>query len=120
MSKTTFTARAIAPEDIQKGQYLVTLFRVEEHLPMLCGEEDVYRRGEPHRVRWLPELWETGPFKVRAVCLPFVMVSNAMGDVLSLDVRRCTFADAPAEFAKAYFKSVRAQRKRRKDRNTSA
>lgn len=113
MSRDLCTAHPIAPEDIQKGQYLVTLYRVEEHLPMFCGEEDVYRRGEPYRVRWLPEVWEIGPMKVRAVCLPFVMVKNAAGAVYPLDVRRCTFAAVPAEFATAIVKSYRAMRKNR-------
>jgi hypothetical protein len=104
---TSRTARAIAPEDLRPGCYVIVLHEVFEFLaPALCDSAEAWRRTAPIRVRGLP-FYTTAPMKVKAVCLPHVFVRSADGDHRTLDVRELDLAEVPKSYAKEVIRSLR-------------
>lgn len=96
-------ARTLAPEDIRPGDYVAVLRETSEwpsfiwdHL-MLAAEDIV-------RIATIPKASGT-PFKVKSVCLPFVLVKTPTGDKKTLDIRRCELARLQPAFAKAAWKA---------------
>jgi hypothetical protein len=107
------TARAIAPEDIKVGSYLAVLNIVGEYLPLSCADAAWNRSVELVRVLWLP--WGPGPIgsgeplKVKAVCLPFVLVRTIKGELRTLDVRRYRFAQLNDGYGRKVFKKLKTK-----------
>lgn len=98
-------AKAIAPEDLRRGDYVaVTSETIEFPAFLLCGEAwnspDGMLRSEALPV-------DAGvPLKVREICLPFVMVRRPAGEYDTLDVRRCRLARLDRGFATASWKAL--------------
>ncbi len=114
----TNIARTLAPEDIRPGSYVAALHLIEEIMPCVWAIDDVdYRKVQPIRVRCLP-YENQEPMKVKAVCLPFVMVKLPDGSHRSLDVRQHQLAEISRAYGKASFKAHRVKRNglRRKGR----
>jgi hypothetical protein len=97
------TSKVLAPEDISPGDYIAPLSNTVEFL-------DLYRdcrTGPPEVCRLSVTACAFTPYKVTAVCLPFVLVEDAKGDGATLDVRRCTLARLDEDFAQAAMKKTR-------------
>jgi hypothetical protein len=99
-------AKALAPEDIQPGDYVSILHVLGEYLPCFSLDEVAWRSIEPVRVLWLPPTIQ--PMKVVEVCLPFVLVRLINGEHRTLDVRRYRFARVSKEFGRKSFKRLRS------------
>jgi hypothetical protein len=114
-------ARALAPEDVRPGDYVAVLDEVVEFPSWYwCDEPVLTGREEVVRVRYTPRD-DALPMKVRAVCLPFVLVREPCGRERTLDVRRCRLARLHSDFAEASWKCHRkAAKKRRSERTGNA
>ena len=111
--KTAVAAR-LAGEDIACGQFVSVLSQVDELASFLwnCSEIALYP-AEPVRIRYVPDC-AGQPYKVIAVCLPFVYVRTDCGDVLSLDTRRQQLVRLDQQCARRVWKKLKALRKKRK------
>ncbi len=107
-------AKAVAPEDLSAGQY-VSILRVTYEVPSFLwgGCESFGDPTELVRLAMIPDE-AVEPLKVKAVCLPFVLVRNASGQVQTLDVRRCHLARLDDHYARAAWKASRPKRPERK------
>ena len=105
----------LAPEEIRAGDYVALLYTVYEILTGACGDS-AWKPIKLQKVLALPSMWdETEPVRVCEVCLPFVIVENAVGDVSTIDVRRNRLARLNAGYGRRAMKRIRRQaRKRRK------
>lgn len=103
MDTETTLSKTLAPEDIEVDAYIAVLNVVLEFV-------DVYsdcRTGPPPlcRVTFLSPQFTA--LKVISVCLPFVLVEDAKGEVSTLDTRRATLARLDKEFARLAMKKTR-------------
>ena len=84
---TSVVAR-IAGEDLKPGDFVTALTEMIE-LPsfLWCCDSAAAPKDELVRLRYLPR--EAGePFKVMAVCLPFVYTKRANGKLMTFDTRK--------------------------------
>lgn len=120
MASNCTLAKALAPEDIQPGDFVTWLYVMAE-LPSFLWNADASTLPveDPIRIQLVPE--DGGiPMKVKSVCLPFILVKLPEGEKQSLDVRQCRLARLDRAFAKATWKALgksRLKRKRRRKRN---
>ena len=92
-------AKRLAPEDITRGQYVAVLFRSEQFtIGGMCGEP-----LRQVRFRELPMCPST-PMKVKAVCLPFVLVKSPAQEVTTIDVRVEELALLDKDYARLAFR----------------
>src|SRR5690554_4607612 len=104
-------ARTVAPEDLCCGDVVGILSVVCEFPPFFCEPDCLSSdRGEPVRMRFRPQ--DGGiPLKVKAICLPFVLLKSPDGKVRSLDVRQVEFARLSPPYGKQAWKDWKAQLK---------
>lgn len=84
----THVAARIAGEDLQPGDFVTALTEIVE-LPsfLWCCDTAATSKDELVRLRYLP--FEAGePFKVIAICLPFVYTKRSNGKLKTFDTRR--------------------------------
>ena len=103
----TGAARALAPEEIQIGDYVAQLFVTYDLPSYLWNTCDTSLR--PHELVRLQLMPATGgtPLKVISVCLPFVIVKTPTGDPKTLDIRQTTLARLDTHYAKASWKALK-------------
>ena len=109
-------AKTLAPEDIRPGDFVTRLNEVAE-LPSFfwCGDAPLDSSEEPIRMQFIPE--SSGlPLKVKAVCLPFVLVREPSGERQTLDIRRSRLARLDRAYAQDAWKAHRFRRRRKKRR----
>ena len=101
-TKNLSLARPIAPEDLAPGIFINILHDVEESYPLFASCEPA---APPPRVTTYVSIpqWATGPLRVLAVCLPFVLVEFDCGMKRQLDVRRASLVRVPDEYGRAAF-----------------
>ena len=105
-------ARALAPEDVRPGDYVAVLDEVVEFPSWYwCDEPVLTGRDEVVRVRYTPRD-DALPLKVRAVCLPFVLVRDPCGRDRTLDVRRCQLARLHSAYSKRAWRAYRKAAKK--------
>lgn len=68
-----------------------------------CCDDFSHKREETVRISYLPEAGGV-PMKVKAVCLPFVLVKLPTGGKRTLDVRKVRLARLDREYAAAAWK----------------
>ena len=80
-------AKPLAPEDVRIGDYVSPLYETYDFPSFFwCCDSTLEDRAETVPIRFRAS--ESGlPLKVKAVCLPFVLVKHALHGVFSLDVR---------------------------------
>jgi hypothetical protein len=107
------TAKVLAPEDVRAGDY-VALLQVIQEMPSFwwCGGIGTMRPEEPVRVPFVPKNGGV-PFRVRSVCLPFILVKTPSGAVRNLDVRRYRLARLDRAHARAAWKACKKRRPKR-------
>jgi len=106
-------AKFLAPEDVRAGDY-VALLHVVHEIPSFwwCSGMGTIRPDEPVRVPFMPK--NAGvPFRVRSVCLPFILVKGPSGEMRSLDVRRYRLARLDRGHALAAWKAWKKSRRKR-------
>lgn len=110
-SEATSLAKALAPEEIRRGDFVTPLFVVSEWPSWYWDDDDaLHPRDELVHIRSTP-CDEATPLKVTAICLPFVLVETPAGEGKTLDVRRLRLARLDRTFAR---KTCRAFRRRDK------
>lgn len=116
MVPETTLAKALAPEDIHVGDYVMMLHTLSE-LPSCFWSADAVTLSiaEPVRIQYLPSPIDR-PWKVDEVCLPFVLVKQPVGSKEILDVRQCRLARVDRRFAKAAWQTKKKSRKRGRKR----
>jgi hypothetical protein len=105
-SHTTVAAR-IAGEDIKRGDYVTVLNDIFE-LPsfLWCCSSSTLPPDEPVRSRYMAR--EAGqPFKVIAVCLPFVYAKRPPGKLHTIDTRRQQLVRLDPESGRCVWKRMR-------------
>jgi hypothetical protein len=100
-------ARPLAPEEVRAGDFVAVL-HVTYELPSFywCAESYRIPHNEPVRLQYLPDDAGT-PLKVRAVCLPFVLVKMHDGQHRTLDLRKHRLARLDRRFAKIAWKGAK-------------
>lgn len=99
--------RSLAPEDIQRGDYILPLIERHEFIqPSPFGGCDA---STPYRVVALNSLpsHPEGPMKVLDVCLPFLLVRKADTTCAMLDIRQMQVGRLDSEFARRCVKKLR-------------
>lgn len=107
-NQETIIAQRLAPEDIRPWTFVAVVSIIDEWvLPAFnCAGGDP--RAVVARVRLLPTI-DIEPLKVKAVCLPFVLVSTPNDGAKMLDVRQHELVALPEAFARKAMKSLRAK-----------
>jgi len=105
-------ARAVAPEDIRPGEYVIALQEVCETPSWFWGKEN--HDNPLVRFTHLPH-GNSEPAHVVEVCLPFVLVKTARGKRRVIDVRKYCLARIPEAFGRRVFEEIEAQRQAEKE-----
>lgn len=98
MSTKFSISRAIAPEDIRPGMYVVVLCVIHEYMLVDGWDPTVSSRPRTLRVNCLCGA-DGDPLRVVAVCLPFVQVECPEGRLRALDVRQQKLAAVSESYA---------------------
>jgi len=106
---TMSTAALVAPEDLRCGNFVAILSEIVELPSFLWLDWDRTHRGEPVRMRRIP-LTSGLPWKVRAICLPFVFVESPYGKWETFDSRRAQLVRLKKSYAKTVWKKLSAER----------
>jgi hypothetical protein len=103
-------AKPLAPEEIRAGEFVTALHTVYE-LPSFfwCADRSIMPAEEPVRIR-LVARGGGKPWRVRSVCLPFVLVKSPSGREVTIDVRKWQLARLDREFARAAWKAGKRTR----------
>ena len=113
-------AHSLAPEDIAPGDDVSVLHEVFEYPSWYwCDEAFSASREQVVRVAYTPREDAT-PLKVRAVCLPFVLVQQPCGRSHTLDVRTNRLARLDRAYARAARKAYKREAKRRRRQEEGA
>lgn len=110
---TTRSSLAIAPEDIQVGDF-VGVLQASGQFPTWtwpCGLSG-YAPEECVRLTYLPN--DGGiPLKVKAVSLPFVLVKGPRRMAEVLDIRQCRLARLDPEYAQVAWNALKGRKKKK-------
>jgi len=110
--EATSLAKALAPEEIRRGDFVTPLYVVSEWPSWYWDDDDaLHPRDELVRIRSTP-CDEATPLEVIGVCLPFVLVETPQRDGKTLDVRRVRLARLDRTFAKRTRRALRRREKR--------
>lgn len=113
-------AKTLAPEEIARGDYVAVLWEVTEWPSWFWCDDALQPREEPVRICHLPH-GEPQPLRVRAACLPLVLVKTPAGDQQTLDVRKCRLARLDRDYGRQAWRAYRdAARRREKAWNNGA
>ena len=112
----TNLARPIAPEDLNRGDYVAVLSEITEFPSFLWFDElPSHSPHEPVRVQWQGRFDES-PLRVKDLCLPYVFVKSAHGRYETLDVRQYRLARLSPRYAKRVWKLLRNQNRKQAGR----
>jgi hypothetical protein len=112
-------AKALAPEDIRRGDYVTPLYVIAE-IPSFwwCCDAWTLPLDEPVRIRFTAPS-DGAPLKVRSVCVPFVLAKSASGEHRTLDLRTCQLARLHRAHGRRAWKAIRkAARKATRTKHT--
>ena len=105
-------ARTLAPDDIQSGMYVSTLYEHESLIPFYHVDNLFDLKNiEPFHWRTLPK--KTRPLKVIDVCAPFVLTERPSGKHELIDIRKTSLAGLSESFGKETFKRLMPKKKDR-------
>jgi hypothetical protein len=106
-------AKALAPEEIRSGDFVAALYAITEWPSWFWHESDpAHPRDEPVRICSTPPS-DSAPWKVRGVCLPFVLVRAPDGLESTLDIRKCRLARLDRKFGRRAWRALRAANRKR-------
>jgi hypothetical protein len=100
-------AKALAPEDIQAGDYVTPLHMLAE-VPSYwwCADDWSLPRDRPVYIRFITSC-DGAPLRVKSVCLPFVLVKHPSGQSSTLDLRKCQLARLDRQYARRAWKAYK-------------
>jgi hypothetical protein len=98
-------ARAVAPEDLRKGDYICVLREIYELLACIDAVE-TWHAPKIVRVAMTP-CRTSAPRKIVRISLPLVLAREPSGDLTTLDVRRFELARLPDRSGRAMYKQLR-------------
>ena len=102
----TALAASVAPEDLKCGDFVAVLIEVTEYPSFLWFDLDATKRDELVRIRSIPS--GSGlPWKVKAICLPFVFVKPPAGPCETIDIRRVQLVRLSERYGKTVWKELR-------------
>lgn len=108
-------ARPLAPEEVTPGDFVAVLHEIVEFPSWYwCDESAMQPRDETVRVCYVPRE-DAAPLKVRAACLPFVLVRQPCGRERTVDIRRTRLARLDREYAAAAWKAYKRAAKRNEE-----
>jgi hypothetical protein len=109
----TTLAKALAPEEIRPGDFVTPLHVVAE-VPSYFWFTEGWNMPleEPVRIRFTSPA-DGLPMKVKSLCLPFVLVKQASGQRVTLDLRKCQLARLDRRYAKRAWKGIKKTKTRR-------
>jgi hypothetical protein len=103
MCRASGAAKAVAPEDIRRGDVVAVLLEMDERVPFVSADEWRSSKKDIPTVR----AWTLPPypraFRVLAVSLPFVYVLEDDDDKRLLDVRQVRLARLSGAVRRAAF-----------------
>lgn len=105
-------AKTLAPEEIARGDYVAVLWEMTEWPSWFWRDDALQPRGEPVRICHLPA-GELRPLRVRAACLPLVLVKTPEGEQRTLDVRKCRLARLDRAYGRLAWRAYRNAARRR-------
>ena len=109
-TKTTLRlAKSVAHEDLRVGDY-VTFLQVSYQYPSFLWSDGAQPRGEPVQMTFLP-MRAGVPLKIKAICLPFLVVKGPNERPNTIDVRQCRLARLDERYAKVAWKAMRKKKK---------
>ncbi|QDV85156.1 hypothetical protein [Planctomycetes bacterium TBK1r] len=110
----TSVAARVAGEDIKRGDYVTVLNEIVELPSYLWGCSGVMLPAdEPVRIRYMP--CDAGqPFKVVAVCLPFVYTKRPKGDTKTFDTRQNQLVRLDPGSGRSVWKRLRKHLKKKR------
>jgi hypothetical protein len=113
-SKTVTTVAArIAGEDIAKGDYVTVLSEIIELPSYLWGCSGLSQPiDEPVRTRYLPRAVGE-PYKVVAVCLPFVYAKRPTDNLTAFDIRQQQLARLDRDTGRSLWNQMRMTAKKK-------
>jgi len=113
-------AKALAPEEIRRGDFVTPLHHIAEVPSFFWFTESwTLPVDQPVRIRYTSQS-DGLPLKVKSLCLPFVLVKMASGERRTLDVRTCQLARLDRGYAKRAWKSYKKAHKRAGRKGTLA
>jgi hypothetical protein len=110
-SSSVALAKALAPEEIEPGDYVAPLYVIVEWPSWYRDTEVLGECSQPLQNAMLPTC-EPVPMKVLAVCLPLVLVRTPTGEHGGIDVRRFRLARLERRYARLAWKAYRKRRPR--------
>lgn len=108
-------AKPLGAEDLRPGDVVAVLSEYHEYPSFLwCGDAHVLPPDELILLKWRGQ--DQGePLKVKAVCLPYVLVKRPHGGHHTLDVRQCELVRLGEHYAQAAWKALRKRSKKLRD-----
>jgi hypothetical protein len=102
-------AKSLAPEDIRVGDFVTPLHMIAE-VPSYYWFSECWNlpADQPVRIRFTCGS-DGMPLKVKSICLPFVLLKQATGSQITLDLRKCQLARLDRRYAKRVWKACKNQ-----------
>ena len=101
-------SRRLAAEDIHVGNYITVMQQISELVSFLWfGETSPEDREQPVLYRHTPSNCGE-PYRVLAVCLPFVFAEDIRGEAETFDLRQCEIT----QLTDGYVEAVRQRRQK--------
>lgn len=108
----TTVASRVASEDIQQGDYITVLNDIVEYPAFMCGSSiGTTQADEIVRFRFTSH-YEGLPFKVVAVCLPFVYTEQPKGKIVTFDIRQKQLVRLDRNIARSIWAHLRKPKKK--------
>lgn len=110
-------AKSLAPEDVRVGDYVSPLHVTYDFASFFwCSDASLTNRSETVPIKFVADQGGV-PLKVKAVCLPFVLVKHPLRGSFTLDVRRHQLARLDRGYAGLAWKEAKKRDKRRKKKS---
>lgn len=104
-------AKSLAPEDVRVGDYVAPLHETYDYASFFwCCDDALEDRSQTVPIRFVAS-GSGEPLRVKAFCLPFVLVKHPVRGDFTLDIRRHQLARLDRAYGKLAWKSL----KQRKD-----
>ena len=113
---TISMASQLAPEDVRPDMYVTVHEVIREHPTFfLCPDGPMPPAGHKVRLAWRAVRAGT-PYRVKAVCLPYVLVYDTKNDPHTFDVRRHRLVRLDDEYGRQAWHAIQSSEKRKRSR----
>ena len=111
--QTTTVAARVHGEDIQQADFVAVLNEIVEYASCCWNYSELtLPADQPVRIRYMPH--DAGePYKVIAICLPFVYAKRPKGGVETFDIRKRQLVRLNGETARAVWKRLKKFKKKK-------